>query len=78
MTLYTYRGPVLAFDKVIANNWEGQTYATSEAKARSNLVYQFKMKTDLTVSTTINNKIRLRNPLTLPIDKQSSIFNYQT
>lgn len=45
MTLYTYRGPVLAFDKVIANNWEGQTYATSEAKARSNLVYQFKMKT---------------------------------
>lgn len=45
MTLYTYRGPVLEFDRLIANYWEGQTYAVSESKARSNLVYQFKTQT---------------------------------
>ena len=42
MTLYSYSGPVLEFDKIIANNWCGETYAVSEAKARSNLAYQFK------------------------------------
>lgn len=42
MHLYTYCGPVLEFDKIIANYWHGQTYAVSEAKARSNLAYQFK------------------------------------
>lgn len=42
MTLYSYDGPVLEFDKIIAARWQAQTYAVSEAKARSNLVYQFK------------------------------------
>lgn len=42
MTLYTYDGPVLEFDKIVANHWQGQTYAVSEAKARCNLAYQFK------------------------------------
>lgn len=42
MTLYSYDGPVFEFEKLIANHWKGQTYATSEAKARSNLAYQFK------------------------------------
>lgn len=42
MTLYTYDGPVLEFDKIVANHWKGQTYAVSEAKARCNLAYQFK------------------------------------
>lgn len=42
MTLYSYDGPVLEFDKIIANRWQAQTYAVSEAKARSNLIYQFK------------------------------------
>ena len=39
---YTYDGPVLAFDKIVANHWHGETYAVTEAKARSNLIYQFK------------------------------------
>ena len=42
MHLYTYDGPVLEFDRIVANNWHGQTYAASEAKARTNLAYQFK------------------------------------
>ena len=45
MALYSYDGPVLEFDRCIANNWKAQTYAVSEAKARSNLVYQFKRDT---------------------------------
>ena len=42
MNQYAYNGPVMEFDKCIANNWAGSTYATSEKKAKSNLAYQFK------------------------------------
>lgn len=42
MRLYLYDGPVLEFDRIVANHWRGQTYAVSESKARSNLVFQFK------------------------------------
>lgn len=42
MNKYSYEGPVKEFDRVIATNWASTTYAQSEAKARSNLVYQFK------------------------------------
>ena len=42
MQLYFYDGPVLEFDKIIANHWSGSTRAESEKKARCNLAYQFK------------------------------------
>lgn len=42
MNLYSYDGPVLELDKVIANRWLGFTYAESEEIARYNLVCQFK------------------------------------
>ena len=42
MTLYSYDGPVLEFEKIVTNRWQGQTYAVSEAKARCNLAFQFK------------------------------------
>ena len=45
MKLYSYDGPVLEFDKVIANHWKASTYAESEKKARCNLAYKFKMET---------------------------------
>lgn len=45
MTLYSYDGPVLEFNKIVANRWQGETYAVSEAKARTNLAYQFKRET---------------------------------
>lgn len=56
MTLYSYNGPVLEFEKIVTNCWEGQTYAVSEAKARSNLAYQFKIE---------NGKVP-RTKITLP------------
>ena len=43
MPLYSYNGPVLEFDRCITDRWKGQTYATSEAKARVNHAYQFKI-----------------------------------
>jgi hypothetical protein len=45
MALYSYDGPVLEFDRIIVNHWHAQTYASSEAKARTNLAYQFKKNT---------------------------------
>ena len=45
MTLYSYNGPVFEFDRIVDNRWQGQTYAVSEAKARSNLIYQYKRNT---------------------------------
>lgn len=47
MGLYTYNGPVLYYEKVIANNWRGETTAESKAKAISNLKYQFKNQVNL-------------------------------
>jgi hypothetical protein len=40
--MYLYDGPVLEFDRVIADRWVSKTFAPSEKKARSNLAYQFK------------------------------------
>ena len=42
MKLYSYDGPVLEFDRIIANHWKASTRAESEKKARCNLAYQFK------------------------------------
>lgn len=47
MGVYMYNGPVLYYDKVLANNWTGLTMADSKAKAISNLKYQFKNKANL-------------------------------
>ena len=45
MKLYSYDGPVLEFDRIIANHWKASTRAESEKKARSNLAYQYKKQT---------------------------------
>lgn len=42
MNLYSYDGPVMEFEKVIADRWTGTTYAISPSKARSNLSFRFK------------------------------------
>ena len=39
---YSYNGPVMEFDKLVANYWKGETMASSKAKAKSNLAYQYK------------------------------------
>lgn len=45
MEYYIYKGPVLEFDRCIENNWYGKTKAVSMAKAKSNLIYQYKKST---------------------------------
>lgn len=44
MNTYFYEGPVLEFDRIVANHWTASTRAISEKKARCNLAYQFKME----------------------------------
>lgn len=39
---YLYQGPVMEFDRCVESNWKAETVAPSEAKARSNLMYQWK------------------------------------
>ena len=51
---WTYEGPVVAFGKVVANRWHGQTIAVSKKKAISNLAYQFKKEAGLLPSARIN------------------------
>lgn len=59
MDLYSYAGPVLLFEKCVANKWSGKTWAVSEAKARSNLSYQAKKELGLVsnVRITLPEKI---------------------
>ena len=44
MNKYAYDGPVLEFGRCICDKWITETIAVSEAKAKSNLAYQFKKK----------------------------------
>lgn len=53
MDLYSYHGPVLEFNKCIANRWRGTTRAPTERKARSNLTYRFKEEHGKTPSSKI-------------------------
>ena len=39
---YSYSGPVKEFDRIISDKWSGSTFAVSEKKARSNLIFKFK------------------------------------
>lgn len=53
MDRYVYNGPVMEFGNCIQHNWKGETVAVSEKKARSNLIYQFKKRTNRSSSTRI-------------------------
>lgn len=46
MNRYYYDGPVMVFDTCVTDHWKGETMATSEKKAKSNLAYQFKKSTN--------------------------------
>lgn len=58
---YTYDGPVMEFDRLLADHWKGETMAPSEKKARSNLIYQFKKQNFRIVGTkiTLPGKIKM-------------------
>lgn len=54
MNLYSYEGPVMLFDRCVAQCWQSSTYAQSEKKAKSNLAYQYKKQNNLAANAKIN------------------------
>ena len=42
MPYYRYKGAVMEYGRVIARDWEAETFASSPGKAKSNLSYQYK------------------------------------
>lgn len=42
MERYVYIGPVMIFDRCVEDRYKGETYASSEKKARSNIAYGWK------------------------------------
>lgn len=60
---YSYDGPVLEFDRCVADHWEAETMATSEKKAKSNLSYQYKKKHNRNpgIKVTLPGKIKMVN-----------------
>lgn len=50
---YRYSGPVYEFEKLLVSKWEAETIAPTAAKARSNMVYQFKKQNNRTAVTKI-------------------------
>ncbi len=61
MPRYLYKGPVMEFNTLLTDRWEGETVAPSEKKARSNLTYQFKRGNNRIAGTriTLPGKIRM-------------------
>lgn len=53
MTQYKYEGPVMEFERIVANRWKATTYAVSEKKARSNLAYRYKQENNKVAATKI-------------------------
>lgn len=60
---YVYDGPVMFFDKLVADHWKGETMAPTEKKARSNLSYQAKKQLNLIAGTKVSlpGKIKMVN-----------------
>lgn len=54
MAQYLYDGPVMEFDRCIANRWVASTYAPSKEKARSNLTYRYKKQSNRVANTKIS------------------------
>lgn len=51
---YYYEGPVMVFDKCVAYKWQATTFATSEQKAKSNMIYQYKQRNNLSPNTKVS------------------------
>lgn len=57
---FEYCGTVRQFGQILTGNWKGTTWAPTEAKALSNLAYQYKYQHGFSPGTKI-----LLNPLCL-------------
>ena len=60
---FSYDGPVLYFGTLVADHWKGETMASSEKKAKSNLKYQVKKQMNLVVGTKVDlpGKVKMVN-----------------
>ncbi len=56
---YRYDGPVMRFEDCVQYRWRASTYAVSEAKAKSNLIYRYKKENGLMPNTKITLPGRL-------------------
>ena len=61
MHTYCYEGPVLEFERIIANKWTSRTRAVSKKKALCNFAYQFKVQNNRIA----NAKITLPGKITM-------------
>ena len=53
MEHYIYNGPILSMNKVVKEQWQGETQAMSDKKAKANLCYQFKKEYGLAPTANI-------------------------
>ena len=53
MPLYAYDGTVMKFNVCVDNRWKGLTEASTEAKAKSNLTFQYKKQNKMTPNTVV-------------------------
>ena len=51
---YIYEGPVFVFGNCVATKWRGETCAESPAKAKSNLIYQYKKQNGFSASAKVD------------------------
>lgn len=60
---YMYDGPVLEFNKLVAERWYGETSAPTIGRAKSNLSYQFKRQANKIPGTkiTLPGEIKMVN-----------------
>ena len=58
---YTYEGPVMEFGDILTRHWASSTYAPSEKKARSNMIFQYKRQ----FGKSADSKITLPGDITL-------------
>lgn len=53
MATFRYEGPVVIFDRVVQEKFVAETWASSLAKAKSNIAYQWKKKYGRTAGSNI-------------------------
>lgn len=62
---YSYRGPVMIFDNVVATDFKAETWATSPGKARCNICYQFRKRANVAdhLPVKLTAEIKRKTPL---------------
>lgn len=59
--IYSYAGIVLdGFGKILDNYWEGETWASSKSKAKSNLMHQYKKDRGMPLHTKVDLPATIR------------------